>query len=857
MSTRRSINTLFVDNGRAVCCRDWAQFGFAGPPGALKVLFVSGLDVLICNGSCEVYVFNTEEKKLRAVLHLPEVASDVVESQSQQMIYVSCGSGVYGITKQFLLHRAQSSTAETSSSPSELTVPSECLIAGADGGSSLLVIDTLLMTLCQRNSQWQLTLYQTSKQTQRFCSVTLPTVSAAVDGISDSGLRSSSVLICIHCGDAAAPTSSSQHLSGRDSRHCCLEPILFKLLFGWMPLFAKSPVILCGLSDGRLCFLPLKPPPLQIQVLHSLEQRVAFVGACVLGESGVGYANCLVAVGERGKVVLIKTDKACPEEGGGVRLGVTELCVSGPVLCCCVDKNRLYYSIGSDLLDMNLSKGLSLGAGKERDKEAFCEVSDAIQSPVSLNVCRVIALASGHAEGKVQLLGLSVRGQLQTISLAVRGEDADVSKPPSNQGGRSVRDFLSAIGDVCERASALKTLIQAKNQTLKHLNQVLNICFLLMEDENEKHFIMKEKPIRCHARTHWTRLLQTDSLNLSCVLVNSSPYILERGWTLSVTVSPLSHSPTAGGKSPATHFTFPFSRLSSGETLDVSLPLSSAEDASFPMTVSCSLIFSASGLLSDEDAVSFSRLQGSCTSLHLNTLTVDWLHTLQVINASQKTGSSPSISSTGSVQGFINSRRQRFSAAVEQGEKQETYSARVRLWSELLKDTVVFTSSDLDSTGEKSVCVCLIDWLLCGNSGGVTAGLKDDKTSCKSALVHARAPNGATIKLTAKEVKVGGDSVETTELLNVTEVQVESSSIAAVCGIHQAVLSRIQTLLLKTPEKTPSFTSQTLGLRQALRRAEAQQGQISDALSNVTSTGTNLRLLKVYRELRENPLLIV
>uniref|UniRef100_A0A8C5G9I1 FA core complex associated protein 100 n=1 Tax=Gouania willdenowi TaxID=441366 RepID=A0A8C5G9I1_GOUWI len=642
-------------------------------------------------------------------------------------------------------------------SPSELTVPSECLIAGADGGSSLLVIDTLLMTLCQRNSQWQLTLYQTSKQTQRFCSVTLPTVSAAVDGISDSGLRSSSV-ICL----------------GGIQGHCCLEPILFKLLFGWMPLFAKSPVILCGLSDGRLCFLPLKPPPLQIQVLHSLEQRVAFVGACVLGESGVGYANCLVAVGERGKVVLIKTDKACPEEGGGVRLGVTELCVSGPVLCCCVDKNRLYYSIGSDLLDMNLSKGLSLGAGKERDKEAFCEVSDAIQSPVSLNVCRVIALASGHAEGKVQLLGLSVRGQLQTISLAVRGEDADVSKPQ-----HIIFDFL-----LCScRASALKTLIQAKNQTLKHLNQVLNICFLLMEDENEKHFIMKEKPIRCHARTHWTRLLQTDSLNLSCVLVNSSPYILERGWTLSVTVSPLSHSPTAGGKSPATHFTFPFSRLSSGETLDVSLPLSSAEDASFPMTVSCSLIFSASGLLSDEDAVSFSRLQGSCTSLHLNTLTVDWLHTLQVINASQKTGSSPSISSTGSVQGFINSRRQRFSAAVEQGEKQETYSARVRLWSELLKDTVVFTSSDLDSTGEKSVCVCLIDWLLCGNSGGVTAGLKDDKTSCKSALVHARAPNGATIKLTAKE---------TTELLNVTEVQVESSSIAAVCGIHQAVLSRIQ-----------------------------------------------------------------
>lgn len=53
--------------------------------------------------------------------------------------------------------------------------------------------------------------------------------------------------------------------------------------------------------------------------------------------------------------------------------------------------------------------------------------------------------------GDVELLGVSVRGQLQRIRLPVRREDAGLCKLPSTQVGRSVRDLLSAIGDVCER----------------------------------------------------------------------------------------------------------------------------------------------------------------------------------------------------------------------------------------------------------------------------------------------------------------------------------------------------------------------------------------------------------------------
>lgn len=58
---------------------------------------------------------------------------------------------------------------------------------------------------------------------------------------------------------------------------------------------------------------------------------------------------------------------------------------------------------------------------------------------------------NSYVLGEVQLLGLSVSGQLRRITLPVGREDARLSKVPSTQVGRSVRDLLSAIGDVCER----------------------------------------------------------------------------------------------------------------------------------------------------------------------------------------------------------------------------------------------------------------------------------------------------------------------------------------------------------------------------------------------------------------------
>ncbi|XP_034716880.1 Fanconi anemia core complex-associated protein 100 [Etheostoma cragini] len=846
----------------------WAV-GLSGTSCTPRVRFGLGTDVFLSTGSDEVYVFSTQERKLTAVLQFPDPVRDLVGSHDKQLLYVACRSGVYCVSLQ-LLSRAPSSTADASSSLAELKIRSEFLVVAEEGVSSVLFVGSVFLTLSQTDMSWMLTLYESSNY-EMLGSFSLPLVSAAVHNDTEGkvAMKKRPVLICVHSNDATPPSSSE--VTSADG-HVRLEPVLFKLLFGIDAALARSPVILCGLPDGRLCFLPLRLPGSRLRVLHSLEQPVVYVGASVVMEMSPGHGQCLVAVGELGKVVLIKTDKG-GSEGGGNRTGFIEGCVPGPVTCGCVDTNCLYYSTGSDLLVLELSEGISRREGQEKGEETSRKTHAALQSPTSLNVCRVAALAEPtcNTAGEVQLLGLSVRGQLHRITLPSGGEDARLSKEPSALVGRSVGDLLSAIGDVCERASVQKTAIKSKNQILRHLNQVLNISFLLIaRASSEEHLPIREKPIRCHGVTSWSRLLQKDSLNLTCVLDNPSPYILERGWTLSIAVCPLSYPLSDGGESSSTIFSFPFHNLHPGETLEVSLPLAAAGKASFPMTVSCSLVFSLTSLLGEE-AESLLGLQTSCISLPLNTLTVDWLHVLQVNSpiATHKKDTSQSNNNTDPIQAFFKSRRIRCSGRGGGGgesssKPEQEYSASIRVSSELLRDTLLLKSSDLDTHVPQNVGRSLLEWMLSEGPGGVTTGHQGDKIALSSSVVHARGPNGHTVKLTAKEVNVGEESAGKEESWAAVEVQVESSSIATVCGLHHAVLRRVQTLLQRAPEKAASTKGvQSLGLRRVLQRAEhllqqIQQSRISGAFGVGVPTEQNTRLLlRVYQELRENPLLIV
>lgn len=301
-----------------------------------------------------------------------------------------------------------------------------------------------------------------------------------------------------------------------------------------------------------------------------------------------------------------------------------------------------------------------------------------------------------------------------------------------------------------DRASELKTAIRSKNQTLKHLNQVLNICFLLTGGS-------QDKPIRCHGVTEWRRLLREDSLELTCVLENSSPFVFEQGWTLSVTAFPSSGPPSRGGGNASRSFSFPFHSIQPGETFEVVLPLAAAGDASFPMTISCSLVFSFLGLLAEKAVANLPDSQRSF-ALPLSTLTVDWLHALQVGGGGGSTAAHSGAASqcgdsrTDAIRAFLNSRRIGWEAGgtSASGPEAEQFSASVRLSSELVGSALTWEPRGEESA-RRDVCGPLLDWLLAAGCGGVRPGHHRDQVD--GSVVRAQCPNGHPVKLSATEVK--------------------------------------------------------------------------------------------------------
>uniref|UniRef100_A0A3B5PYG7 FA core complex associated protein 100 n=1 Tax=Xiphophorus maculatus TaxID=8083 RepID=A0A3B5PYG7_XIPMA len=779
----------------------WAEFGLLGKSGTPLVKCGTGTDVFICIGGEEVYVFTALIAR-QAYNTLGE-SSGILRMGYRLENCCRCASNVCKSDLTFYLFGGQSSSHDTGSGPTELKISTECLVAVADRVSSLLVVGSVLLTLCRTDSSWSLTLYQTQQASQSdpcdlLASFSLPLVSPSVQGDTESRC----VLVCVYPGDVS-PASSRLRPS---LSHFPLQPLLFRLLFGAEAALSKSPVVLCGLPDGRLSFLPLRIPGSRLRILHSLEQPVVFIGASAVMEANAGCAGCLIALGKQGRAVLIGAGGAGSEGDGGARF--TLGCVPGPVECACMDQSRVYYSTGSDLLTVDLWNSSSGTAGRQEGEEDEGSRSNpaALLTPVSLNVSGVTALHQPTCE--VQLLSLSVRGRLQSIRLPVRTQEDGLSKRPSSQVGRSVGDILSAIGDVCERASALKTIIRSKNQILKELNQVMNISFLL---SNRSEF--DSKPVRCRGLVRWSSLLQRDSLNMTCVLENLSPFVLERGWTLSVTVRPLSCPLEAGGNASSVNYSFPFGGLGPGESVEVSLPVAAEGDASFPVTVTCSLLFSLWKFLGQEEAAAPLDSQRACFSLPLNTLTVDWLHALRLgdLPAPPRSSSNPA----DLIQGFISSRQLRCRGGG-QASRPEEYSARVRVSSELLRDALGLTPGGPH--------VSLLEWLLSEGCGGVK-------------------PPSSGLQVNIEEK---------TEPLVTMEVQVKSSSVAAVCGLHHAVLHRIQVHTLQSDQWRGSSLSLSL-----LRR-QVERGQVWEASSVGVSSGQmQTLLLRVYQQLRDGPLLML
>lgn len=291
-------------------------------------------------------------------------------------------------TVSFSVCSSQSLQADDSSGPAEIKISSKFLIIEEKHVSSLLLVGSTLLTASLRDAAWTLTLYRWTAQSacsslELLSSFSLPLAAGLLctDGAMRETIRP--VLVCVRSSDAEPPLRTG---------HLSLQPTLFKLLFGIDAALTKSPVVLCGLPDGRLYHLPLHLPASRLRILHSLEQPLVLLGSSSAEDTGAGGASTLVAVGKMGRVVLIRAESAAP---GKVNCSTsfTETRVPGPVICGCTHRNFLYYSTGSDLLRLEVSV-----VGKEDPDKHNENYTDCfLQNPVSLNVCRVVALAEASS----------------------------------------------------------------------------------------------------------------------------------------------------------------------------------------------------------------------------------------------------------------------------------------------------------------------------------------------------------------------------------------------------------------------------------------------------------------------------
>ncbi|XP_076154064.1 Fanconi anemia core complex-associated protein 100 isoform X1 [Alosa pseudoharengus] len=853
----------------------WAEFGLSNSAN-VKIL-LAGTTVLFCSGS-DILLFSSKDKRLSAVLQFDTPVTHLAFS-ARRYIYVLCEKGGIYCTSIPQQSRPPSPIPVVDQDPVLQRVAEDSILLKDPTIDSFLLAEDLLITVSREEATWTLGLYRVSDGSsskpvslRKLAEHRVSAINTAQPHrkteVNVDGKDTWTVLSCIYpSGGASLPGD----LSG--SPGCfLLEPDLFTLLFGVDAALVSSPVVLLGLPDGRLCYLPLRIPTSSApgqragpRVLHSLEQPVAFIGtSSVATGTGGCLPRSLVAIGQTGRVLLVTAN-----EGGGEGkvARFSEFSIRGPVVCACHSSSHVYYSTATDLLSLKLNAPSA--SSSSSDQPGLPDPPT--PTPISLNVCGVIAMTLASSDltegGAVELLALSRRGRLQKIRLPQGTTGGSVARLPSSLAGQRVKDLLAGIGNVWERASALKNTVQHRNKNLRLLNQVLNICSLMTNQKAEKQACDHQQPINCHGVTSWSCVLQNDSLMLTCTLENNSAFALEHGWSLCVHIYHMSGSFTAERENPSRTYTFPVQKLSPGQKLDVTLPLGSSHSLSLPLTVHCSLMFSMCSLGSPEDpnlpentGIQPSSLpirQSNCICLHLNTLTVDLLDALHFdASMSLSSVSKQPPAPLDAVHTLLDSRGTVRGDPTGQGQRSSPYSAVVKLSVELLRASLKAPGVDAGA-GEPGPSVSALRWLLNGCPGA--RGLVE---ALQMPAVTGRCPAGHTARMTIKEVTLSDVSIEGP--LTVLEILIESFSMATVCGLHYAVLRRIRALprLIQTCHK-PHMQLGEDHMRRAMQRAEALYKALQEALLPTalgvcpSSIRTSHRLLSIYQQLRENPMLIL
>ncbi|XP_053367336.1 Fanconi anemia core complex-associated protein 100 [Clarias gariepinus] len=834
----------------------WADFGDLLSANVMS----HGADVILSTGSNDVFIFSGQERKVKTVLQFDSPVTSLALSADQCSLYVLCDNHHLYCTPLSL--GSSSLSKEQDDDPALSVVSRDSVLVNHGDVLSFNVAEGILVTAILQESFWTFHLYELQPSSNKFkkhAVLKFP----AVKGLSHNDVDVQDRMSSAPTLTFIYPNSSPKAHACK--RHPCLDPLLFRILFGVDASLINSPIILCGLPDGRLVFFPLLLPALAssrgespIRVFYSLEQPIAFIGTSVTGDQG---AQCLVVIGQRGKILLVTANQRS-SDGTAADSRFIEHFVPGPVVCACVEGERLYYSTGTNLFCLSLDKTVALSSSSTSITAGSDGDSRKPENAVCLNVCRVIALTepSVSPAGSVQLLAVSLSGRLLHVTLPQDVDKANMSRLASSQAGQKIKDLLARIGNVWERATIEKQQQELKNHTLMRLNHVLHVCHLLSRHEKYDrqaydHQCDHQPPISCQAAAKWSTLLQKDSLVLTCVLENQSSCVLDQGWTLCLQVQ--SSLPLSAGGSSRT-FSFALTKLDCGQKAEVTIPLESDSDLFLPVQIHCSLVYTLQTLLNPEEYRQLSTSDTSlsqllthtgCICLALNTLTLDWLDALRIEEPNSNGHHIPKqISIWDATRVLLSSKR--IPTDEPAMPKAAPYTVAIHISSELLRNW-----HSLHECSSALLCISVLRWLLCGKTAKT-----EGQEVVQTPVVCAKGPDRQAVRLLTKEVILS--DFHTEGPLPVVEVQIESVSMSAVCGLHHAVLRRVQAFL-RDPAVKPDKPAELRGqsLCEAVQHMEHLYKELQDLRDPADGVMKTKRisesLLQLYLQLREKPLVIL
>ncbi|XP_048411346.2 Fanconi anemia core complex-associated protein 100 isoform X2 [Stegostoma tigrinum] len=855
---------------KAVRYLDPVKLGSGQARGGVRLLGSPGR-LYVWSRSEFVSVYQRDSGMLQSVFKLPSSVWHVeVDSRHEHLFVLCAGSGIYSISLNHSLVEetgagesfpaaSQSECNRGNSMPRVCAVRAERCIIRDPAITSFILSDDIVVTVVKEDQKWRVTFLRLPlpgcelQPCRKIEDVDFPFHSNFPTCEKSPETISPPVLCCIY---PRTVKDSEKQLRG--DAHMSLEPSLFSLLFSVDANMLNSPIILCGLPDGQLCFVPIKYVNSEakchasrVKVLHHLEQPVVFIGVVSIKEDGNDDSehqpsvdkplipDGVVVIGKGGKIVIIKAS---------LQMEIwfpnfIEYHLRGPITSACCYASTLYYSTCWDFFSIEFvqrkkSFGVTGRTADQRNSQSDGTLPS-ILTPISLNICGIVAVSTPSltANGDISFVALTEKGKVMMCTLPYSSNAAQSMNFKAATAGQRIKDLLAGIGSVNDRIKSLKRVMQQKDKALKGLNQDFNICCGLLsnQEDQEKGMVPSEQPISCYITAKWNRLLLQDSLVVCCILENLSDWPLEHRWSLCVRVIIQTSALTKSSDSTAFTYNFPISELTPGKKMEVAVPLNSANDdfMAFPVSVHCFLHYNLNSILtgnanerpfphSSMIAAGCSDNNGIC--LPVNTHVIDLLDCLHIrgggaaetvpaLNINHKSGTSDPLAI------FLQSLmcfeadnfkgNETFKGSFNVPGSESTFSASIKLSSELAKVVL----KDLGKGDAAVNGSDILQWLFSGNPEVVPVGTQP------LPMVHCTAPDGSSVQILSKQVAVADFSVDGS--LSVMEIVMECSSLTMLCFLHQAITRRVQMLLEQSSpssDSLPGFRVQSL--RQLVHNAE-------------------------------------